>query len=196
MKKPKIIEIPTDRPLTFKEYEKLRKHAINSATWNVQNYSRNSWQIIDKLKNKGYPTEDVTYTDTDNNIHTSNLIDETLQKLIEDSILDDKQLAEDYVSSQAMSNKSLGSIRTKMMQRLYPRDIIDTAIDNYSEQNEDSDQEALDNAAERLTRNSSFSRLEPMKRKQKFIRQLASKGFSLDGIYQWINDHPEEMNQE
>ena len=32
MRKAKTVEVP-DRELTFDEFEKLRKHALNSATW-------------------------------------------------------------------------------------------------------------------------------------------------------------------
>ena len=196
MKQAKKVEIPTDRPLTFKEYEKLSKHAINSARWNIQNYSRNSWQVADKLRNKGYLKEDVTYIDSDGQICQSNIIDETLSKLVEEGTLDDDKLAKDYVESNSLSGKSLSSVRTKMMQRLYPRDLIDKTIEKFEEENEDSEQESFDYAAERLNRNSSFRRLEPIKRKQKFIRTLASKGFSLNLIYEWINSNPGEMESD
>lgn len=193
MKKAKIIEIPLDRPLTYDEYEKLSKHAINSAIWNVTHYSRNTFQIRDKLKNKGYTTENIAFINKDGNQEDTNIIDNTISHLINNNIIDDERLAEDYVYNSAMAGKSISSIRTKMMQRMFPMDIIDNSIDKFLEEYSDTDSEALIRAAEKIVRVNSFKKLDEYKKKNKLIRMLVSKGFSFNEVLDWISEHPEEM---
>lgn len=194
MKKAKNVEIPLDRPLTYDEYKKLRKHAINSAIWNATHYNRNTFQIRDKLITKGYTTENVTFINKDGDQEDANIIDDTISHLINNSIIDDERLADDYVYNSAMAGKSISSIRTKMFQKMFPKEIIDNSIDKFLEEYDDTDSDALIRVAEKIVRVNSFKKLDQYKKKNKLIRMLVSKGFSFNEILDWINEHPEEMS--
>lgn len=193
MKKAKTVEIPADGTLTYDEYKKLAKHAINSASWHAINYRRNSFQIREKLRFKGYRDEDVTYVTNDKKEVSTNIIEDTINFLIDDGMLDDERLAEDFVYSSLSNGKnSLTSVRNKMMLKLFPKDMIDQAINNYIETyDNNSDEEALNNAASKIVRSGSFYRLDSQKKNQKFVRTLVSKGFNLGDIINWKQDNEE-----
>lgn len=194
MKKARTVDIPVDRPLTFDEYTDLCKHAINSGIWNATKYNKNSWQIREKLLMKGYLDGSVYYIDTDGTEKQADIISDTLKHLIERDFLNDKDLAENFVYNSAMSGVSLLIIRQKMSMKLFPSYMIDEVVNNFTEKYGDTDSDGLAKAAEKLSRSSSFRKLDEIKKKQKFMRVLVSKGFSYSDIQCWMEDNLEELS--
>lgn len=193
MKKAKLVEVPLDRSLTLIEYAKLSKQAMNSAKWHAEKYQRNSHMIKFKLRSKGFPDHDITYIDKEKQEQTANFIEDTIKQLCKTGALDNDKFADDYVNSSVNSGYSMIKIKNKMRERRYSNDEIDDAIERYKQDNGDPAEELFERDAEKLSRRSSFTKLEPFKRKQKFISALATKGHSLNLIYDWLENNSEEM---
>lgn len=193
MKKAKTVEIPLDRALTEKEYDRLKKHAMNSAMWNATKYFRNSFEIRTKLRNKGFLEDDVTYIDREKKEHTVNIIDSTIEHLISEGVINDEQLANDMFYNSARSGKSIQATQTKMIKRRFPQELIEEAKENYLNENENPDNEALERLAERLVSSHSFQKLDKFKKREKLTRALVSKGISFYDVSDWINDNQEHM---
>jgi len=178
-KKAKKVEIPTDRVLTLKEWDEFFTHGKNSAIYSVQNYSRNSNQIRQKLYDKGYPREDVMAETTDGK-RPVNFVEEIIQHLENWHLLDDDGFAEDIISSKL--NQGYGP--RKIEAELYNKKVDSDTIKRLLEEIEEDDiQDALELAVDIVTRKSSYYNIsDPYKKRQKLSQSLVARGFNYSDI--------------
>lgn len=190
MKKAKQVDFPQDRPLTFEEYNDLSKHAYNSALWYVTNYNKNSYQIRTKLYDKGYLKDEVPVVKNDEKTY-HNIVEETITKLKDFSYINDESYVESAIYSGLRKGKSISSIRTKLFQTGLPKDLIDKGMEEFSEETQtEMEDDALDKAASKIVNSYSFTKItDPFKAKQKIVQSLATKGFPMGKIFEWIDEN-------
>lgn len=190
-KKAKQVDVP-DRVLSYEEFTALWNHAVSSATWQAENYLRSAGDILDRLYRKGYPNEPVEYYSKDkSDILSCDIADEVVNHLVEKKVIDEKEFALDKILSMIYSGKSVNHIRQKMRQKRFRDDVIDTCINEHLKNNPEYNNKSLNRHIEIMTRSPSFTRLDPVKRKDRLIRSMSSKGFSVSDTLSWIGSHPE-----
>ena len=190
-KKAKQVDVP-DRVLSYEEFTALWNHAVSSATWQAENYLRSAGDILDRLYRKGYPNEPVEYYSKDkSDILSCDIADEVVNHLVEKKVIDEKEFALDKILSMIYSGKSVNHIRQKMRQKRFRDDVIETCINEHLKNNPEYNNKSLNRHIEIMTRSPSFTRLDPVKRKDRLIRSMSSKGFSVSDTLSWIGSHPE-----
>lgn len=190
-KRAKQVDVP-DRVLSYEEFTALWDHAVSSAIWQAENYLRSAGDILDRLYRKGYPNEPVEYYSKDrSDILSCDIADEVVNHLVEKMVIDEKEFASDKILSMIYSGKSVNHIRQKMRQNRFRDDIIEECINDHLENNPEYSFRSLTRQIEILTRSPSFTRLNPVKRKDRLIRSMSSKGFSVSDTLSWIGSHPE-----
>lgn len=190
-KKAKQVDVP-DRVLSYEEFTALWNHAVSSATWQAENYLRSAGDILDRLYRKGYPNEPVEYYSKDkSDILSCDIADEVVNHLVEKKVIDEKEFALDKILSMIYSGKSVNHIRQKMRQKRFRDDVIETCINEHLKNNPEYNNKSLNRHIEMMTRSPSFTRLDPVKRKDRLIRSMSSKGFSVSDTLSWIGSHPE-----
>lgn len=179
-KKARQVEIPDDRALTFKEFEDLKNHAMASSMWYSTTYVRNTEQMKEKLYGKGYWEDEVTATDEDGQQFTYNIVDKTVDRLVELEMVNDFAYAEGIVHSRLRQGSGISKIRMDLVFKKVPADIIDKVLDGIEEEESD---EALEKALSRVLLSSSYRKIdEPRQKKQKLTHSLLNKGFSFDAV--------------
>lgn len=190
-KKAKQVDVP-DRVLSYEEFTALWNHAVSSATWQAENYLRSAGDILDRLYRKGYPNEPVEYYSKDkSDILSCDIADEVVNHLVEKKVIDEKEFALDKILSMIYSGKSVNHIRQKMRQKRFSDDVIETCINEHLKNNPEYNNKSLNRHIEIMIRSPSFTRLDPVKRKDRLIRSMSSKGFSVSDTLSWIGSHPE-----
>lgn len=190
-KRAKQVDVP-DRVLSYEEFTALWNHAVSSATWQAENYLRSAGDILDRLYRKGYPNEPVEYYSKDkSDILSCDIADEVVNHLVEKKVIDEKEFALDKILSMIYSGKSVNHIRQKMRQKRFRDDVIETCINEHLKNNPEYNNKSLNRHIEIMTRSPSFTRLDPVKRKDRLIRSMSSKGFSVSDTLSWIGSHPE-----
>lgn len=190
-KKAKQVDVP-DRVLSYEEFTALWDHAVSSATWQAENYLRSANDILDRLHRKGYSNEPVEYYSKDkSDILSCDIADEVVNHLVEKRVIDEKEFASDKILSMIYSGKSVNHIRQKMRQKRFRDDVIETCINEHLKNNPEYNNKSLNRHIEIMTRSPSFTRLDPVKRKDRLIRSMSSKGFSVSDTLSWIGSHPE-----
>ena len=190
-KKAKQVDVP-HRVLSYEEFTALWNHAVSSATWQAENYLRSAGDILDRLYRKGYPNEPVEYYSKDkSDILSCDIADEVVNHLVEKKVIDEKEFALDKILSMIYSGKSVNHIRQKMRQKRFRDDVIETCINEHLKNNPEYNNKSLNRHIEIMTRSPSFTRLDPVKRKDRLIRSMSSKGFSVSDTLSWIGSHPE-----
>lgn len=191
MKKARVIELPENRTIDEKTYEEYSEHAYKSASWYITAYNKNSFEIKEKLMNKGYIDDDVIVQHSKGEITHHNFIEETFQKLADNHMLnDDMDYVKEFIQNGVNNGRSVNAMKTKLRNKKIPYDMITEALEDDSL---DLDEEyGLDKQASIIVRSGSFQRLDGFKKKQKLVRRLLSKGFDMGDIYSWINNNEEE----
>jgi len=184
-KKAKKVEIP-EGIIDFKEYEKLLSHIHNSALWYATNYPRNSGYLKEKLYDKGYPRESSQYKDLDGSIKEVNFVEEAVNKMIDISMIDDETYAESLFELLVEKGKSLSVIRFELRQKYVDPLTIETLLENFD--NDEKIIESIDKSAQKILRSSTYKKQDTdMKKNQKLIQGLMSKGFNYSEIELWKN---------
>ena len=187
-KKARHVNVP-DRVLSYDEFTALWDHAVNSATWQAENYLRSAGDILDCLHRKGYPNEPVEYYSKDkSDILSCDIADEVVNHLVEKNVIDEKEFASDKILSMIYSGK--------MRQKRFRDDVIETCINEHLKNNPEYNNKSLNRYIEIMTRSPSFTRLDPVKRKDRLIRSMSSKGFSVSDTLSWIGSHPEMFSSQ
>lgn len=195
-KRAKHVDVP-DRVLSYEEFTALWDHAVSSAIWQAENYLRSAGDILDRLYRKGYPNEPVEYYSKDrSDILSCDIADEVVNHLVEKKVIDEKEFASDKILSMIYSGKSVNHIRQKMRQKRFRDDIIETCINEHLKNNPEYNNKSLNRYIEIMTRSPSFTRLDPVKRKDRLIRSMSSKGFSVSDTLSWIGSHPEMFSSQ
>lgn len=150
---------------TDKQLEKLERRAMNSSLWFLGKSPQTTQMIIDRLKKKQIP-EDI--------------IERTVDKLVEAKWLNDELFAENFIYSKRKYDKlGVSSIRMKLMQKGISRDISDKLLADIE------DEDLYDTALILAEKKMRSVRREPDKQKQiqKVAAFLAGRGYSPSIIY-------------
>lgn len=190
MKKARTIAIPDDRVINQKQYQEYSDHAYKSASWYITAYSKNSFEIKEKLLQKGYLDEEITVKHNTGETTHHNMIDETFKKLSDNYMLDDMEYIKEFIQTGINNGRSLNNLKTKLRNKKIPYQMIEDALQDDSL---DLDEEyGLDKQASIIVRSGSFQRLDDFKKKQKLVRSLVTKGFDMGDVYSWIDSNEEE----
>lgn len=192
MKKARQIEIPKDRPLTYKEYEDYSEHAYNSSIWYIERYFCSSGQVKDRLYKKGYSRDTINFVKNDKSgVDSTNIVEDTIFKLQEQKYLNDEYYAEKTLNQKISEGKGLNFIRGFLYQKKVDSEIINKIIENFND--EDSIIEAIDKVSESFIKTSTYKKQEnDFLKTQKLTQKLISRGFSFDDISLW-RDSKEEL---
>lgn len=195
MKKAREIEIPETRNLTWEEYSDFNSHAIASSMWYASNYSRNSNQIREKLYAKGYPKDEVAVDTYSGETIYKDMVEDTVEYLIECLLIDDRQYATSVINSQLSRGLGVSRIRSALFAKKVDPELAQELLETLDL--EEQTHEAIDRAARKVVKSSAFLKLEPgWPRQQKLTQQLASKGFSFSDISEWRDNNEDAMGEE
>lgn len=195
MKKAREIEIPETRNLTWEEYSDFNSHAIASSMWYASNYSRNSNQIREKLYKKGYPKDEVAVDTHSGETIYKDMVEDTVEYLIECLLIDDRQYATSVINSQLNRGLGISRIRSALFAKQVDRELADELLDTLDLDDQKFD--AIEKAAQRVLKSSAYLKLaEGWPRQQKLTQQLASKGFSFGDISEWRANNEELLGEE
>ena len=186
MKRAKKVHVPFDRPLALEEYDELSRHAYNSALYYTMNYGRNSNQIREKLYMKGYPKESVSVAQSDGTTTSHDMVEECIQKLKDLLILDDFSLAINRAESLLRQGKGATVIRSKLYEQKFSMEQVNHALDEVLK-DEGAEQDALNRVGSKLLHSSSFQKLDTVKARQKAVRHLVGRGFSMSNVMNWVS---------
>jgi len=190
MKKARQIEIPSDRPLTYEEFEDFKNHALNSSLWYASEYTRSEKQITEKLLNKGYIRDDVEYIDDYGESKFFNIIDHVIEHLKQGLVLDDEAYARSLINRYSAGRRGKSYIKTK----LYEKGIDSSLAERLLEELRDEEQiiADIDSLAERYMNSSAYLRVEDKyKRRQKLTTHLVTRGYGFDDISLWQSTREE-----
>lgn len=149
--------------------ETVYKHAKEQLNRMICDSDRTEKQVREKLKKMEFP---------------ESIIQKTIDIAYEYNFLDDERYAFQYVSCYA-DRKSRNRIRTELIQKGIPREILDRALD---EQEPGQEREALYNLIRKKWRDRTELSFEE---EQKLIGYLMRKGFSYDSVRRAIEDYPD-----
>lgn len=195
MKKARQIEIPETRNLSWEEYSDFNSHAIASSMWYASNYTRNSNQIRDKLYAKGYPRDEVAVDLLDGKTDYKNMVEDTVEHLVESLLIDDRQYALSVINSQLSRGFGMSKVRMALSMKKVDRDLAQDLLDSLDLEAQNFD--AIDKAAQRVLKSSAYLKLaEGWPRQQKLTQQLAMKGFSFGDISEWRANNEEILGEE
>lgn len=195
MKKARQIEIPETRNLTWEEYSDFNSHAIASSMWYASNYTRNSNQIREKLYAKGYPKDDVAVDLVSGETVYKNMVEDTVDYLVDSLLVDDRQYALSVINSQLSRGFGISKIRAALFMKKVDRDLAQDLLDSLDLDAQTF--EAIDKAARKVLKSSAYLKLESgWPRQQKLTQQLASKGFSFGDISEWRDNNEEALGEE
>lgn len=195
MKKAREIEIPETRNLTWEEYSDFNSHAIASSMWYASNYSRNSNQIREKLYKKGYPKDEVAVDTHSGETIYKDMVEDTVEYLIECLLIDDRQYALSVINSQLARGFGLSKVKMALSIKQVDRDLAQELLDTLDLDDQKFD--AIEKAAKRVLKSSAYLKLaEGWPRQQKLTQQLASKGFSFGDISEWRANNEELLGEE
>lgn len=189
MRKARTVNIPDDRILDEKTYQELSDHAYKSASWYISAYNKNSYEIKEKLLQKGFIDDEIIVNHSSSETSYHNIIEETFKKLTDNYMLDDMAYVKEFIQSGINSGKSLNALKTKLRNKKIPYQMIEEALNDTSLDTDEED--GLDRQASIIARSGSFQRLDEFKKKQTLVRRLVSKGFDMGDIYSWIDDNEE-----
>ena len=177
MKKAKTVHMDRDKTYSFSEYQALFQHGYSSALFYVTSYQKTSKEIKDKMFQKGYIQEPIC-VENDGEIEYHNIVEEIVEKLINNFLIDD----EEYVKQFVESKTKLGWGMQKIKMELSKKGIHNSAVENIVI-DDDIVFKNLRNIVEKIQNTSSYNRLEtPVKKKQKIVQNLSSKGFGFSEI--------------
>lgn len=180
VKKARQVEIDPFKTLEYNTYDDLLNHAYNSSMWYATTYVRCSGQVRKKLLDKGYPDSLIKVKGNDGKFFEVNFIDKAVNRLIDFGVIDDEAYARAFVESKLNKGIGLSKIRFELALKGVNEGIIEDTCDEIESTSVDN---ALLKTAERITRSSSFKRLDSsFKRKQKLVSGLMGKGFSYPDI--------------
>lgn len=181
-------------PLT--DFQKLLKHAKNSGMWYCQNTAGiTSSKIKEKLLAKGYPNRAVK-CETEDGIQDINFIDEVIDYLKASYLLDDNAAAKNML--QNLLNKGFGPnrIESDLKQSGVDAEIIEDLLEELDESSNNDVRDALENAAVKIMRKSSFQKAEKWKQKMILSRDLWAKGFTAYDVEQFLVDFETEEDED
>lgn len=187
MKQAKKVEIPENRQLNQKEYDKLSEHAYNSAFFYATSFNKSSAQIREKLYKKGYISDNVFVTDDYGDVSEINIVDDVLTRLEEQYLIDDNDYARKYVQMRLNQGKGTTIIRHELRRNGIENTIIDELLDDVDE---DEITKSVQKSFDRFLRSYGYrSAKDNNTRKQKAFQYLVSKGFSIDTIVTFLNNN-------
>lgn len=156
------------KPLTDKDLERLRSRAKNYCMWAMGNSPKTRKQLTDKMKQKNCP-EDI--------------IEETLKWLEDNLLLDDEELAVNYVSIKQSMGKGKNKIAQDLRMKGIDSETIEQVLENTDEEEER--ERALEFVRKRLP---GTRRLDPKKRTSRLVGQLTRNGYNMGMAFSVINE--------
>lgn len=164
-------------PLTEAQREKLKASAMNSCMWHLGQSSKTRKQLQDKLIAKEIP---------------SDIIEETLDRLVELKYVDDENYAGIFVQNKQSFNKmGKSAIRQELRKKGIDQETIDNALEEISEEDERSRAKELVQKKLPSTR-----KLDRQKRVNRLVGMLSRKGYSPGIVFSIINECLEEEAEE
>lgn len=154
-----------DGNYTEKQIAKLKRRAINSSLYFLNETDKTEHWLRENLRKKQIPAD---------------IIDETLQKLIDAGFVNDQKYAENFIASKRKYEKlGTSSIKMKLMQKGVSNEIIEELL---SEIDQDDLRETAVELAEKKLRQ---LKREPdrNKRIQKIVSFLAYRGYNAGIAY-------------
>ncbi|MBC9704531.1 MAG: regulatory protein RecX [Enterococcus sp.] len=156
------------KPLTDKELERLRSRAKNYCVWAMGNAPKTRKQLTDKMRQKNCPDE---------------IIEETLKWMEDNLLLDDTELAENYVSIKQGMGKGKNKIAQDLRMKGIDPETIEQVLENTDEEAER--ERALEFVRKRMP---STRWLEKQKRVTRLVGQLTRNGYNMGIAFSVINE--------
>lgn len=191
-KKARTVEIDSSKPLSFEEYDELLRHARNSSMWYVGRFPSHSTKLRKRLYEKGYPREDVTHYDLEDELVESNIVDETMAELELLHMLDDANYIEGRFRTFLARGKGLDIAAREMIFGGIPEDEVLEVRESLEGELSSELDEAVQRAAEKIMRSTPFRKAERSWQKSMVLSGgLRAKGFDRDTVDFWMESNSE-----
>lgn len=191
-KKARTVEIDPNRTLSFEEYDDLLRHARNSSMWYLGRFPSHSSKIRQRLYEKGYPKEDVKHLGLDGEVELSNIVEDTMVELDLLHMLDDELYIESKLKSSIAKGKGASLAARELKYNGIPENEIEAVLDTLEDELEDRQNEAVDKAAQKVMRSSTFRKAEKAWQKSMVLSGgLRAKGFDRDLVDSWMDSNSE-----
>lgn len=178
MKEARKVDLTEGQELSWEQYDELATHARNSMMWYTSNYAKTSKELREKLYKKGYPKGEVKVTRWDGTKQEVNIVDETIQWLIDSLIIDDELFAERFAESKKRQKQGRSRVRMALIVKGLDPEMVEPILEKvYS----DSDEELrayLERELGYLRRRDT----DPWKIRQKLFQKAAGRGWDLDQV--------------
>lgn len=186
-KRARKIEIPEDYIITDEEYADYFQHAKNSSLFYLSRFDRNSNEIRQKLYEKGYPEGEVTVRGKDGETRDVNMVEDTVDFLIDASMIDDENYVEYNLLRYLDSGKGLNFIRRKLVfeKRVDPT-LWEETIEKLSEEIDEKTSERIESVARQVMNRSTYKKKNEFDRRGYLYQFLARRGFNSGDITEWI----------
>ena len=194
MRRAKIVEIP-DRELSLKEFDDLWRHAYNSASWYADKYHYSRARIRQKLLDKGYKDEPVTYCSGEIKEHCD-IIENVLDNIESKGIFQEDNFLEDKVWALMSSGKSVDYVLDTMERLKFPESKVVDVIDDYMSCHPDHEEQAVIDAALSIVGKPSFQALDYRKQQRRFLAGMFRKRINFTEANEWMDQNSQYFNHE
>lgn len=191
-KKARTVEIDPDKVLEFDEYDELLRHARNSSMWYLGRFPSHSSKIRQRLYEKGYPREDVTYRSVSGELEQGNLVEDSMAELELMHMLDDELYIESKLKSSIAKGKGTSLAVRELKFKGVPEEEIAAVLEAIEDELEGELTEAVAKAAEKAMRSTPFRKAAKGWQKSMVLSgALRAKGFDRDTVDNWMDDNSE-----
>lgn len=169
-----------EEPLTEQKVEKLKSHLHNSIWWYHENRRMSKNKLLDRLKEKGFPDQDLKVKDGS----TINFIEYSKEFCSNNDLyIDEVEIISDIVQEELAKGNGETKIRVVLSNKGHEQEDIDKALSESLE-----DDIALDNAYRKALMVSSIQKSEGQDRKNRIIQNMARRGIDLSSIMSYVDD--------
>lgn len=191
-KKARTVEVDTSKPLDFDVFDDLLRHARNSSMWYLGRFPSHSTKIRQRLYEKGYPEEDVSYYDGIGELQTANIVDETMKELELLHMLDDKLFIESRLKSFIARGKGVSLAVQEMKFKGIPEEQIEAVLEAIGDELDGDLAEAVGKAAEKAMRSTPYRKATSgWQRSMVISGALRAKGFDREIVDYWMESNSE-----
>lgn len=186
------IEIPEDYTITEEEYADYFQHAKNSSLFYLSRYDRNSNEIRQKLYEKGYPEGEVTVRGREEETRKVNMVEDTIDFLIDTSMVDDENYVEYNLLRYLDSGKGLNFIKRKLVfeKRVDPT-LWEETLERLSEEIDEKTSDSIERVARQVMNRNAYRKKNEYDRRGYLYQFLARRGFNSGDITEWIQNNEE-----
>lgn len=189
-KKARTVQVDLTKTLKYTEFDELLRHARNSSLWYAGRYPSHSSKLKERLYEKGYPKDSVTYENMEGSVEQGNLVDLAISELEMLHMIDDQLYVESKLKSGIAKGKGLHLVARELQYKGIDESEIEAALDLLEDDLTAELEASIQKAAEKAMRSMPYRRAQQGWQKSMVISGvLRSKGFDRDSVDNWMESN-------